>query len=161
MKKLMIMRHAKSDWSDSSLRDFDRPLNPRGRKAAPAMGKEIKKLGLTPDLIISSPAKRAKMTALAVAENSGYQNEIVWNDDFYFGYNSEILNAIKKVDDSVGSIMIFGHNPTWTSIAEYLSGEFVTMKTADLVVLEFEGNWQSLSESSCRQVMHLSPKELT
>lgn len=154
------MRHAKSDWSNSSQRDFDRPLNERGRRAAPFMGKEIKNRGLTPDLIISSPAMRAKMTAEAVADNCEYVNEIIWNDDFYFGDTSEIIGAVKNVDESIGSVMIFGHNPTWTSIAEFLSGGYLSMKTADVVVMEFEGDWAELSKNSCNQTMHLSPKDL-
>ena len=160
MKKIIIMRHAKSDWSDGSLRDFDRPLNDRGRNAAPIMGKEIKERGLTPDLIISSPALRAKMTAEAVAKNSGYMKDIVWNDGFYFGYTNEILNVIKNVDKSNHSVMVFGHNPTWSTLAEMLSGEFITMKTADLVVLEFNGDWKDIQKKSCKQVLHLSPKQL-
>ena len=161
MKKIIIIRHAKSDWSDGSLRDFDRPLNDRGYSSAPIMGKEIKKRGLTPDLIISSPALRAKMTAEAVAKNSGYQKEIVWNDSFYFGYTKEILGAIKNIESSVKSVMIFGHNPTWSSFAEMLSGKFVSMKTAEFVVLDFDGNWKDLRENSCKLVLNLSPKDIT
>ena len=154
------MRHAKSDWSDGSLRDFDRPLNKRGEKAAPLMGKKIKKLGLTPDLIISSPALRARMTAETVAKNCGYKNDIVWNDSFYFGYTSEIIDAIKKLDSSVENIMIFGHNPTWSNVSEILSGEFISMKTADLVVLEYKGKWKKLDRGKCRLINHISPKDI-
>ena len=160
MKKILIMRHAKSDWSDGSLRDFDRPLNDRGKKAAPLMGREIKSLGITPDLIISSPALRARMTAEAVAENCDYQNDIIWNDSFYFGYTNEIINAIKSVDETIHSVMIFGHNPTWSTVAEILSGEFISMKTADVVVLEFEGKWKKVDKDKCKLVEHLNPKML-
>ncbi|MCF6364972.1 MAG: histidine phosphatase family protein [Bacteroidales bacterium] len=160
MKKLLIMRHAKSDWSDGSVRDFDRPLNNRGKSAAPLIGKEIKKRGLTPDLIISSPALRAKMTAEAVAENSGYKKDIIWNESFYFGYTSEILQAIKDVDESKKSIMIFGHNPTWSSITEILSGKFVSMKTADVAILEYKGKWQNIKDKSCKLTIYISPKNL-
>lgn len=160
MKKILIMRHAKSDWSDGSLRDFDRPLNNRGSKAAPLMGKEIKKLGLTPELIISSPALRARMTAEAVKDNCEYNNDIIWNDSFYFGYTSEIIDAVRNVDDAVQSVMIFGHNPTWSTVAEILSGEYISMKTADVVVLEYEGKWKKVGERKCKLVKHLSPKDI-
>ena len=154
------MRHAKSDWSDGSLRDFDRPLNTRGSKAAPLMGKEIKRLGFTPELIISSPALRAKMTAEAVAEKCEYKRDIIWNDSFYFGYTSEIINAVKSVDDAVKSVMIFGHNLTWSTVAEILSGEYISMKTADVVVLEFDGKWKKVGEGKCKLVKYLSPKSI-
>ena len=154
------MRHAKSDWADGSKRDFDRPLNKRGKEAAPRVGKEIKKKGLVPNLILSSPALRAKMTAEAVAENSGYNKEIVWNESFYFGYTSEIIQAIKNLDESDEIVIIFGHNPTWSAIAEMLTGDFFDMKTADVVVLEFNGKWKDLREKSCKQTMYISPKNL-
>lgn len=160
MKKILIMRHAKSDWSDGSLRDFDRPLNNRGNKAAPLIGKEIKKLKLIPELIISSPALRARMTAEAVADNCEYKKDIIWNDSFYFGYTSEIINAIRNVDDAIESVMIFGHDPTWSTVAEILSGEFISMKTADVVILEFEGKWKKVGEGKCKLVKYLSPKSI-
>ena len=160
MKKIMIMRHAKSDWEDNSLRDFDRPLNKRGKLAAPIVGKEIKKRNLNPDLIISSPALRARMTAEAVAENTNYNKNIVWDESFYFGYTNEIIQKVTKIDESYEKVIIFGHNPTWSAIAEKLSGEYFNMKTADLVVLEYEGKWKDLKDYSCKVVSYISSKEL-
>jgi phosphohistidine phosphatase len=160
MKKIMIMRHAKSDWADNSLRDFDRPLNKRGKLAAPIMGKEIKKRNLNPDLIISSPALRARMTAEAVAKNTNYNKNIVLDESFYFGYTNEIIQKVKKIDESYEKVIIFGHNPTWSAIAEKLSGEYFNMKTADLVVLEYEGKWKDLKDYSCKVVSYISSKEL-
>jgi len=160
MKKIMIIRHAKSDWGVGSLRDIDRPLNGRGKLAASTMGKEINKRNLDPDLIISSPALRAKMTAKAVAENTKYTKNIVWDESFYFGYTNEIIQKVKKIDESFEKIIILGHNPTWSEIAEKLSGEYFNMKTADLVVLEFDGKWKDLKDYSCKVVNYISPKEL-
>lgn len=154
------MRHAKSDWADNSIRDFDRPLNKRGKIAAPIMGQEIKKRELNPDLIISSPALRAKMTAEAVAEKTNYNKEIVWDESFYFGYTNEIIQKVKKIDENFEKVIIFGHNPTWSAIAEKLSGEYFNMKTADLVVLEYDGKWKDLKDFSCKVVNYISPKEL-
>lgn len=160
MKKIMIMRHGKSDWSDGSIRDFDRPLNKRGKLAASVMGKEIKRINLVPDLILSSPALRAKMTAELFVENSGFNNKIIWNKSFYFGYTEEIIQAIKDVDEKYENIMIFGHNPTWSYITERLSGEYCSMKTADLAVLEYNDKWKDLKNNSCKLVNYISPKEL-
>lgn len=154
------MRHAKSDWGDSSTRDFDRPLNKRGKHAAPLIGAEIKKRGLTPDLILSSPALRAKMTAESVAKSTSYSNEIIWKESFYFGYTNEIIQTIKDTDEKVEKLMIFGHNPTWSSIVEKLSGNFLSMKTADLIVLEFNRKWKELLDNLCKQTIYLSPNKL-
>jgi len=160
MKKIMIMRHAKSDWADNTVRDFDRPLNKRGMLAAPEMGNEIKRLNLRPDLIISSPALRAKMTAEAVAEKIGYTNKIIWDKSYYFAYTGDIFKSIKSLDENIEKLLIFGHNPTWSSIAEKLSGQYFNMKTAQLVVVEFDGKWKDLKDFSCKVVTSISPKDL-
>ncbi len=160
MKKLLIMRHGKSDWGAGSQRDFDRPLNERGKKDAPRIGNELKSRNLTPDLIISSPAERAKMTAEKVAENSGYNKNIKWDESFYFGYFKEVINAVKKVDEQNETVLIVGHNPTWSSLVEHLSGEYFDMKTANVCIIEFEGNWKDLKEKKCTFKNYISPKEL-
>lgn len=160
MKKILIMRHAKSDWSDNSLSDFDRPLNKRGKKAAPVMGEEIKKRKLTPDVIISSPAKRAKRTAKIVAEKCGYDKKIIFNEDFYFGYVNDVFKAVKNLPNKKKSVMLFGHNPTWEHLVELLAGEYVIMPTAALAVLHFKSdNWQNLKKYSCELVLHIKPKD--
>jgi phosphohistidine phosphatase len=160
MKRIIIVRHAKSDWTDGSIRDFDRPLNERGVLSAPAVGREIKSKALVPDLIISSPALRAKMTALAVAESSGYNQSIIWNESFYFGYTGEIMHTLKGLQETVQSVMIFGHNPTWSSLAELLTGKFIELSTADAVVLEYIGFWKDLKNKSCKQTIYISSKDL-
>ncbi len=161
MKTILIMRHAKSDWSDGSLADFDRPLNKRGKKAAPFMGIEIKKRDLVPDIIISSPAKRAKMTAKAVAENCGFDEDIIWNEDFYFGYMNDIINSVRDLPDRVNSVMVVGHNPTWESMVNILSRSDVSMTTANISVLELDSdNWKDLQEGKCTLKLHLQPKQL-
>jgi phosphohistidine phosphatase len=160
MKRILIMRHAKSDWSDGSIRDFDRPLNTRGELSAPAVGIELKNKGLTPDLIISSPAMRAKMTAETVAKKSGYENKIIWNESFYFGYTGEILLTLKNIEETVQNVMIFGHNPTFSAFAEMLSGKYIELNTADVVVLTYDGLWKDLKSKSCIQMMYISSRNL-
>jgi phosphohistidine phosphatase len=160
MKRILIMRHAKSDWSDGSVRDFDRPLNTRGELSAPAVGIEIQRRGLTPDLIISSPACRAKMTAEAVAKKCGYGKQIIWNESFYFGYTGEILNTLRNIDESVKSVMIFGHNPTFSSFSEMLSGKYCELSTADVSILQYDGLWKDLKSKACNQIMFIASKEL-
>lgn len=154
------MRHGKSDWGAGSQRDFDRPLNERGEKDTYRIGNELKSRNLAPNLIISSPAERAKLTARRVAENSDYQNSIEWNESFYFGFFKEIIEKIRKVDDTVEKLMIVGHNPTWSEIIEKLSGKYFDMKTANVCILEFDGNWKDLKEGNCKFADYISPKEL-
>ena len=160
MKKLLIMRHGKSDWGAGSQRDFDRPLNERGRRDAPKIGSELKNRGLTPDLILSSPAERAKQTAEKASKSLEYKNEIQWEESFYFGYFREILEKLNKVDDSNETVMIVGHNPTWSDLTEKLSGKYFDMKTANVCILEFNGSWKDLQEGKCKFVDAISPKDL-
>jgi phosphohistidine phosphatase len=91
MKKLYLVRHAKSSWEDSSLDDIDRPLNGRGKNNAPEMGERLKKQGILPDLLISSPAKRAMSTAKKIAERVGYSKKEILIDENLYPNNSLIL----------------------------------------------------------------------
>lgn len=162
MKNLLIMRHAKSDWEDSSLADFDRPLNPRGNKAAPLMGKELVVRNKIPDLIISSPANRAKSTAEKVAEYSGYQIDIQFEKDFYFGYVDEIINIIKKADKTKYRIMVVGHNPTLESLIATLCKNPVNyaMPTAAVASILFDiEDWKQLNKRTGTLEWLIKPKD--
>lgn len=122
MKKLLIARHAKSSWDDASLRDFDRPLNKRGIRDIPKMGKRLGKLGIKPDLIISSPANRAITTARGIALEIGYQaNDIQEEPNLYHAGIHTIRQIISEVDDEVETLMIFGHNPGFTDLIARIS----------------------------------------
>ncbi len=163
MKNLLIMRHAKSDWSDNSLADFDRPLNNRGKKAAPFMGTELLKRNKKPDLIISSPANRAKTTAEKVAEAVGYSKKIQLEKDFYFGYTDEIIEVLKKVDYQNNTVLIFGHNPTFESLISVLANNnsYIRMPTASVASLLFEiDDWIALKKNTGKLEWLISPKEL-
>jgi len=161
MKKILIMRHAKSDWADSGISDFQRPLNKRGEKEAPLMGEEIKKRHLCPDLIISSPAKRAAMTAQAVAEKCGYMNEIQWNEIFYLSSIEQTISELRGVSEDIKTVMIFGHNPTWEELTGKLSQKYISMNTASLAVLEYKlPLWKNLTFNSCNLELFLSPSDI-
>jgi phosphohistidine phosphatase len=163
MKNLLIMRHAKSDWGDSSLSDFDRPSNNRGLKTAPIMGTELLKRKKVPDLIISSPANRAKTTALLVAESVGFKGEVDFEKEFYFGSLDDIVKKIKNAGNKHNRIMVIGHNPTWESLAYRLSnsGKGIEMPTATIVSLLFNiESWNDLTTKSGELEFVLIPKEL-
>src|SRR4051794_29220568 len=119
-KNLILLRHAKSDWSDPGQKDFDRDLNSRGRLDAPRMGKKLCEMDVKPDLIIASPALRARLTAEFVSEQLRYDvDKIDFREEIYEASLRSLLNVINGLDDTYNKVMIVGHNPTFTYIAEY------------------------------------------
>ena len=123
MKTLYIVRHAKSSWDDPYLADFDRPLNGRGKRNVPDMGNRLAQLGIKPDLLLSSPANRAISTANGIAEALGYPKADIKQDrGLYHASSSTIKEIISETSDQVNTLMIFGHNPGFSSLIGVLSG---------------------------------------
>jgi phosphohistidine phosphatase len=124
MKTIYLVRHAKSSWKYPNLDDFERPLNKRGRKNAPFMGKTLKKLKVTPDLVISSPANRAAMTARIIAATINYPLEnIVYSEAIYEFSEDALIRVINKIDNGVNSSMVVGHNPAINGLANYIGDQ--------------------------------------
>src|SRR5262245_44557478 len=118
MKTLFLIRHAKSSWAEPGLSDRERPLNDRGRRDAPKMGKRLAKRDAVPDLILSSPAVRALETAEIIAEKLDYRRkDIVVVDRLYGVAADDLLALIQKLDDKLQRVMLFGHNPGLTELA--------------------------------------------
>jgi phosphohistidine phosphatase len=162
MKQLLVLRHAKSSWKDARLSDFERPLNNRGKRDAPKMGKLIAKMDLTPELIISSAAKRALMTAEAAAANCGYEGNISATRDLYMGTSDDYLAILRDVPDSVKTVMVVGHNPDVEDLIEELTGSWEAMPTAALAQIQLPIDaWQALDLSETAELVNLwRPKEL-
>ena len=162
MKTLLIFRHAKSSWKDLGLRDFDRPLNKRGKMDAPRMGKLLAEQDLVPDLIITSAATRARLTAEAVAETSGYDAEIFETSELYMAMPEDYIAVLNHVQDSNTLVMVVGHNPGIEDLIEDLTGEWYRMPTAALAHIQLDiDSWQSLdAESEGELVNNWYPKEL-
>lgn len=162
-KILYLLRHAKSSWKDSSLYDFDRPLNKRGKRDAPFMGGVLKDKGVLPDLIISSPAKRAITTARKVAKEIGYpKDHIIGNENIYEASVSDLLDLINALDDSLNSAMLVGHNPTFTALANYLTdtASFDNVPTCGVVAIAFPGNdWKGVDEGTGKLLFFEYPKK--
>ena len=119
--RLMLMRHAKSDRSDATQQDFDRPLNARGRKTAPRMGKWLKKSGFAPEALISSPARRARETAQLVAGKLRFPEErIIWDDRIYNASLETLLAVIESHRDALSAALLIGHNPGLDELLAYL-----------------------------------------
>ena len=139
MKKVYLIRHAKSDWK-KSVDDFERPLNKRGKKDAEFMANRLKNFGVKPDIIYSSPAKRAKSTAKIIAKVLEYpKSSIVYVDKLYEATIEDYISTIKSVPESFDEVFIIGHNPVITEVGELLSDTILTsMPTCSIVCLEFE-----------------------
>lgn len=124
MKTLLLIRHAKSSWTDPDMDDFDRPLNKRGKQNAPEMAQHLVTRGMVPELIISSPAKRARTTAKIMANEWKYPKQaILLEEELYLCYAATFLKVITKIDDDIGAVAIFAHNPGITDFANYLTEE--------------------------------------
>lgn len=150
MKTLLILRHAKSSWSDQALDDHERPLNTRGRRDAPRMGELIREHRLTPDVIISSDAVRARLTAEAVAETAHYAGEIRLDPHLYAASAAGIVAVLRTgPETNAGTVMIVGHNPGLEALVAQLTGEQQDMPTAAVaqIVLPID-RWRDLKGST-------------
>ena len=122
LKTLYIIRHAKSSWDDPGQADFDRPLNIRGERDAPRMGKRLKEKDLVPDLMLSSPAARALSTCKIIADALNYPNEKIQTEmNLYHAVEEQILEQVNSLDDRYNVVFIFGHNPGLTDFVNSLT----------------------------------------
>jgi phosphohistidine phosphatase len=163
VKTLLILRHAKSSWDDASLDDRERPLNPRGRRDAPRMGDLLRDERLIPDVIITSDAVRAHMTAVAVAETAGYRRDLVVNPLLYHASPEDVIAVLKTVPNAnARTVMIVGHNPGLENLIEQLTGEQPDLPTAGLVQLALPIEaWGELSASTRATLVDLwRPKDV-
>lgn len=122
MKTLFLLRHAKSDWP-AGTRDFDRPLNPRGRAAALTMGEELRRLGLAADYILASPAARIVETLHLIADGYGARMPIDYREDIYLASPEALLRLIRTTGEAHDSLLIVGHNPGLQLLALQLGAE--------------------------------------
>ena len=162
MKTLLVLRHAKSSWSDSSLADHDRPLNERGQRDAPRVGHLVREQRLAPDVIISSDAVRAQRTAEAVAEAAHYAGEIRLEPLLYGAATDDIMVVLRAAPEDAATVLIVGHNPGLEALVALLTGEPQDMPTAALaqVVLPLD-RWRDLDESTRGTLVDCwRPKEL-
>jgi phosphohistidine phosphatase len=162
MKTLFIVRHAKSSWDFPNLSDHDRPLNKRGTKNAPEMGKRLAKQHIKPDILISSTAERAQKTAFAIAKEIGYPEAgIILTRQLYHAGISDVIELIMNEDQNNESIMIFGHNPGFTDFANWLTDEFIeNIPTAGIVAVSLDiPDWRSMREGIGRILFFDYPKK--
>ena len=129
--------------------DFERPLNKRGRKNAPFMGKVLKKLKVAPDVVLSSPANRAAMTARIIAASINYPLEnIRYNEAIYEFSESALIHGVKRIDDAVNKAMVVGHNPAINGMANYIADQSISnIPTCGVFCVELDiSSWTKISE---------------
>ena len=160
MKTLYLARHAKSSWKHPELSDIERPLNKRGKRDAPYIGNLLKEKGVKLELLISSPAVRARKTAVVIAELIDYpKSEILIDDNIYESSSSELINIIKGFDDKYNSVMMFGHNPGFTMLNNYLTDSFIdNIPTCGVVGIRFNSSWKKIDSDSGKAFFFIYPK---
>lgn len=160
MKNLLLMRHAKSSWKNPDIRDHDRPLNKRGKRASARMARLIVDEALCPDCILSSTARRAADTAAAVSETCP-RAELLLLDALYLAAPDDYLNAVVELATDADCIMLVGHNPSMEMLAQQLGSEPERFPTACLAQFEFDASdWETALTRSGRLVNIWYPRDL-
>ena len=163
MKTLYLVRHAKSSWKFPELDDFERPLNKRGKKDAPAMGRFLKDKDIMPDIIISSPAVRASMTTRIISDILSYPlSRVKYSDKIYEADTTSLLKVVSRIDDKYNSTMLVGHNPGMTYFANMLaSARIDNIPTCGIICAELDiSSWQEILENCGTFKFFKFPKNL-
>lgn len=160
MKQLFLLRHAKSSWDDPALDDFDRPLNPRGKKAAPLMGRVIKERKINPELILCSTAKRTKQTIKLVNETAKFDADVTFTNAIYHASANQLIDLIRKQKPSVNSILLIGHNPGLEDFIQVLTGKFEPIPTAALVQIDVSAEqWSGITNGDNQLAWIVRPRD--
>ena len=162
-KKLLLIRHAKSDWADASLSDFNRPLNSRGLRDSVEMAQRIDMQKLVPEKLISSPALRAATTCQLMAQNWKKEiKEIVFDAKIYEANVQQLLNIVNGFDDTDDYVALFGHNNGITDFAVYLTdADLFNIPTCGVALIEFPFNsWKMVSKHTGDVLMYDFPKSV-
>ena len=164
MKRLILMRHAKSSWEDD-LADFDRPLNRRGLRDAPRIAAELVRLDWIPDLVVYSAALRTTKTWQLMAEHFVNSPQAVSSRDLYLSSTASLRRTIENLPENVTTALLLGHNPVWESVVSQLSKQNVRLTTANAALFQIDTRiiWQdALASNTSWELMRvIKPKELS
>jgi len=161
MKTLYLIRHAKSSWKNLELDDFDRPLNKRGKRDAPVIGARLKKCAVFPDIILCSPAKRAKDTAKKITKALGYDKKIQYNPDIYEASSNTLQNIINSINIQHSTAFLIGHNPGLNMLVEKYIGMEDNIPTCGIVGIRFAcDKWDDISSKNAELLSFDYPKKL-
>jgi phosphohistidine phosphatase len=162
MKRLYMIRHAKSSWNNMSLDDFARPLNKRGKNNAPMMGRRLREKGVIPDLIISSSAKRAKKTAKLIARELASEIKMEFDDNLYDVLPSELHSKIRSIKNRYNTVFLIGHNPELNMLAQDLVDFDDNIVTCGMLEIEFDcERWIEVDKSNASLISYDYPKRET
>lgn len=162
MKTLLLMRHAKSSWKHPDLQDQDRPLNKRGEKDAPRMGKYLREKELIPQHILASPAKRVTQTVDGLLEKMNFKGKTEYIDSLYLAEPTAYFSTLQKVSDKFERVLVVGHNPGLEGLLQILSGQVESLPTASIahLVLPIE-HWSDLKEDTHGELVErVKPRDL-
>jgi len=168
MPTLYLMRHAKSDWHSAAQADFDRPLNQRGARDAVRMGQWLHAQGIKPEVLLASPAQRARQTVLAVADTLDVKDdEVTFDKELYLADRAALLNILHTIPDSTDSVLLVAHNPGLDELVEWLasqppplSGSGKLMTTGAIAMFELPAGWGRLKRGGLSLQQLQRPREL-
>lgn len=167
MKRLFLLRHAKSSWEDPELADHERPLAPRGRRTAKVIADHLRRERVAPDLVLCSSARRTRETLERIAPALGDDAPVQIEDELYAASEQRLLERVRAVEDGIESLLLIGHNPGIEQLALRLAGSgeelaAVARKypTGALATLEFSGHWRELGPRSAELTGFVTPKQL-
>jgi phosphohistidine phosphatase len=165
--RLFLLRHAKSSHDDPGLADRDRPLAPRGRRAAKAMGRYMRDHELSPALVLCSSATRARQTLDGLTAGIGSSPRVVIEHELYETSASGLLERLRRIGDDVPSAMLIGHSPAMARLALDLAARGPDLAdlarkypTGALALLEFNGSWSDLDADGARLLAFVKPRDL-
>ena len=159
MKRLMILRHAKSDWNAGASSDHARPLNRRGTAAAMTMGRVLARIGEIPDLVYTSSAQRARETVILAADAGAWNTNIIEVDDLYGTSAVGALKIAADAPDDVERLMLVGHQPTWGYLIHAVTGASVEVKTATVAGVDMRiDRWEHAPEAPGSLTYLLQPR---
>ena len=161
MKTLFILRHAKSSWDNAALSDYERPLNQRGLEAAPLVGDVMKKNRFQPEVVLSSPARRAEQTAALIKQSAGFEAAIRFDERIYEASPARLLEIISEQNEKTESVLLVGHNPGLEGLLKFFTGELQPMPTAALAVVDLKmDKWSEVHSSNGNLRTLIRPKEI-
>jgi phosphohistidine phosphatase len=160
MKKLYLIRHAKSDWNDESENDFERGLNVRGEKAIDTMAEVLNKKAIKPDLILSSSATRAKLTTQGLSKKIDYKGKIKYLDILYLAEPLAVIEIIKKIKDKYDTVFIVGHNPETTELTDLMIDDYIdNVPTLGIVAFNVPvKHWKKFKPEKAKLDFYIYPK---
>ena len=168
MRRLYLLRHAKSSWDDPDVEDHDRPLAPRGRKATKLLARHLRSQRIVPDLVLCSTARRARETLEGIASALGDDVPVRFEPELYGASDAGLLARLSAVADSMESLMLIGHNPAIQMLTLSLAGggeELASVErkypTGALATLRFQGSWRDLEPGAATLTAFVKPRDLS